>query len=80
MITEISRSTLKEIHNAAFAAYARQYLDIYDRFLDQVQGLGLEAGLRRRPYQVPDKAQELGARGRQEGTARQGRVGAHLLG
>lgn len=42
MITEISRSTLKEIHNAAFAAYARQYLDIYDRFLDQVQGLGLD--------------------------------------
>ncbi|MGE5589369.1 MAG: radical SAM protein [Bacillota bacterium] len=42
MITEISRSTLKEIRNPDFAAYARQYLDIYDRFLDQVRGLGLD--------------------------------------
>lgn len=42
MITAITRATLKEIRNPAFAAYARRYLDIYDRFLEQVRGLGMD--------------------------------------
>jgi len=42
MIREINRHTLAEIQNIAFSNYASKYLDVYDDFMKQVEGTGLE--------------------------------------
>jgi len=42
MLTPVNRTTVKDIKNPAFAAYARIYLDIFDDFRKQVEGAGVE--------------------------------------
>lgn len=42
MIREINRRTLAEIQNIAFSNYASRYIDVYDDFMKQVEGTGLE--------------------------------------
>jgi len=42
MIREISRRTLAEVQNPKFSKYASTYLDIYDDFMKQIEGTGLE--------------------------------------
>jgi len=42
MIKEISRRTLAEVQNPKFSKFASTYLDIYDDFMKQIEGTGLE--------------------------------------
>ena len=41
MLEEITRDTLPFIREPVFRDYARMYLEIYENFLEQVEGFGL---------------------------------------
>lgn len=42
MITNLTHQTIPQVKNPALAAYATRYLDIYDRFLEQITATGIE--------------------------------------
>ncbi|MBE0409589.1 MAG: radical SAM protein, partial [Anaerolineales bacterium] len=65
MITEIRRDNLTSIRNSDFQAYANIYLDIYDNFIDQIEGTGIELDPHDYTQEAGEKIKQLVHKGAQ---------------
>lgn len=63
MIFSISSSTIQQIKNPDFRAYASKYLEIYNDFMQQIGQLGLEVESVDTGKQVLEKITQLGEKG-----------------
>jgi pyruvate formate-lyase activating enzyme-like uncharacterized protein len=63
MIKEITRPTITDLRNPVFIKYASTYLDIYDDFMKQMEGTGLEISRDNHPDQVDALLSRLESKG-----------------
>jgi uncharacterized protein len=62
-IVHITRDTLGQIKNPRFAAYAAIYLGIYDRFMEQMRGTGIEIDTADNAAELAERRERLGRLG-----------------
>ncbi len=63
MIREVTSKTISTIHNPAFREYAQRYIEIYQKFLAQVEGMGIELAPEEDAQPFFDKMDALAAAG-----------------
>ncbi len=63
MIVDITRETHGQIRNPVFARYAAMYLDIYDRYMEQVRATGIEIDPHDYTQEVAQRRERLRQRG-----------------
>ncbi len=63
MILNINHTTLPKINNEALRDYARKYVDIYDDFLKQISGFGLEIETRDNRAEIAERLERLAQKG-----------------
>jgi len=63
VIVDITRETHGQIRNPVFARYAAMYLDIYDRYMEQVRATGIEIDPHDYAQEVAQRRERLRQRG-----------------
>lgn len=63
MILDITSQTLPEVKNPALAKYAKIYVDIYDEFMEQIRGTGMEVDEKANPAGITAQIARLKAKG-----------------